>query len=368
MSLRFGLEEEFMTLDPQTLRPVNLGRRFVDVLRRGRHAEHAKVELLSSQLEYTSPIFADFGQAERGVLAFRRALGCLAESDDVVVAGSGTPFTPALPAVFNHGDRYDRVNADAGPLAEDHQINGLHVHIEVTDPELAVQVLNRVRYWLPVLLALSGNSPFWQGRNTGYASWRTIQNLRWTTSGCPPSFASATDYFAQTRALTGLGLTSDQGTISWYLRLSHRYPTLEFRVADAQLSAESSIFLAALCRALVQTAVVAPNDIKAASLSDSVLNASLWHAAKHGLSSMLLDPISGVRAPASNVVLNLLDRLRPALGDDWTVTRDSGNRALFEGNGAQLQARQFKQYGLKGLGELFQRTLGAESSMKGNGR
>ena len=132
------------------------------------------------------------------------------------------------------------------------------MHVGFDDRDERVRALLRLRPWLPTLLALSSNSPFWAGHDTGFDSWRAIHSRQWTTYGSPPAFTDAADYDETVSALIGIGATLDGGTINWNIRLAVLHPTVEIRVCDAQLDAQSVLTLALLIRALATTVLPPP--------------------------------------------------------------------------------------------------------------
>ena len=346
MPRTFGLEEEFMLVDPVTLeqRPAaeRVLQRLAPVLPPGISAAH---EFLASQVEHASPVFSELSQAADELRAFRARLAVAASSEGLAVFSAGMPFQTAAYPTLTDEPRYERVRDRFRAIVADHQINGLHVHIGVPDRESGVRVLNHVRPWLPTLLALSGNSPFWRGVDTGFASWRTIMMQRWVTHGCPPHFADAADYDRRLRQLVGIGGTIDVETVAWNARLSEHYPTVEFRVFDAQLTPEDSVLLAALARGLVERALVS----ETAAVEPELLNAALWHAARDGLSDRLV--LDGVLVPAADAVDALLDHV--LLSDaDLTHVREGIARLRAEGTGADRQRATYAAAGMGGLAAL----------------
>ncbi|PYI64455.1 hypothetical protein CVV68_21970 [Arthrobacter livingstonensis] len=160
--LSFGIEEEFVFLDASRLRPVNIATGCRDRLAvRGFGAGVVHQEFFQSQLEFASPVYTEISAAAGGLLDFRRALAAVARERGVVAAGVGTPYDVGAMPALTPGERYEEVAGNVRALTNDHQINGLHVHVGVPDRAAGVAALNGVRRWLPILLALSTNSPFW---------------------------------------------------------------------------------------------------------------------------------------------------------------------------------------------------------------
>ncbi len=331
----FGVEEEFVLLDPRSLVAVDLGLAAVAAL--GGSCPGVVVrEFFPSQIEFATPVCTSVDEAWTAVTGFRSRLSEWAERAGVVVAPSGTPFAtdgrePALEG------RYAVIAHDIAGLTSEHQLNGLHVHVGIPDRDAGIRASNFLRPWLPVLLALSANSPFWQTHDTGFASWRAIHSRRWTTHGIPPYFADAADHDDAVARLVGVGATSDAGTINWHVRLSAAYPTLEVRTCDVQLDPFSAVALAAIVRALVVEGF--ERDTPRPQRFEG-WDAALWHAARHGISSTLVDPTSATVVPAAAAIERLQDLVNRRLesSDRELVERFLAGAAQ-SGGGAARQRR-----------------------------
>jgi len=335
----FGVEEEFVLLDPHSLMAVDLGLTAVDDLT-GSCPGAVVREFFPSQVEFASPVCTSGVEAVAALNAFRRRLAEWADRAGAVVAPSGTPFAARLQAPEHEG-RYAVIAHDIAGLTSEHQLNGLHVHVGIPDREAGIRASNFLRPWLPVLLALSGNSPFWQTHDTGFASWRAIHSRRWTTHGIPPYFADAAEHDDAIARLTGVGATSDAGTINWVVRISAHYPTLEVRSCDVQLDAFSSVALALIVRALVVEGFAheTPRPTRFEGW-----DAALWHAARHGTSATLVDPGTGKLAPAAVVIERLQAVIQPRLSaDDQRTVEHFLSDLSAHGGGATRQRRAHAQ-------------------------
>ena len=289
MGPTLGIEEEFVLLDPSTLATVDIAHGAVEALAStgGGVVAH---EFFRSQVEFASPVCESATEAREAIHAFRHSLGQWAREAGVIPAGTGTPYRTRVSGHVSAGARYARIADGIAGITAEHQINGLHVHVGFDDREDRVRSLNGLRPWLPTLLALSANSPFWAGHDTGFDSWRAIHSRRFTTFGIPPAFRDADHYDATVLALIGVGATVDGGTINWNVRLSAVYPTVEVRVCDAQLDPRSVLTLALLIRALAHTGTRTGTASSRSVTSEAVLrDAALWHAARYGLGSQLVD-------------------------------------------------------------------------------
>lgn len=275
--------------------------------------------------------------------ARRDELVASARARGTEVAALATSPVPVVPTP-TPDERYARMQDRFGKIARDQLICGAHVHVSVASRAEGVAAIDGVRRWNAVLLALTGNSPFWDGADTGYASYRTISWGRWPSAGPSPWFGSEAAYDAAVHHLVATGAAMDPGMLYFDARLSASYPTVEFRVADVGQEVEDEVLLAGLCRALVETAVSVPDPEPVAVLA---LRAAAWRAARFGLGNELVDPVEGCLRPAGEVVDRLLAHLTPALrrtGDLEHVTALL-DRLVRRGTGAELQRADYARGG-----------------------
>ena len=224
---------------------------------------------------------------------------------------------------------------------------GCHVHVSIEDDEEDVAVLNRIRVWLPVLTALTANSPFWQGADPGYASFRL--GLAPLAVGRPQRRVRRRGRLPpRVDAVLATGTVLDSGMVYFDARLSENWPTVEIRTADVALRVEDAVTLAGLVRGLVETAAreardgTPPPDVPA-----EVLRVAAWRAGRSGLTGNLVHPRTGRPAPASEVLAALLDHVRAALADagDEQRVADGLHALLRRGTGADLQRRVYRETG-----------------------
>lgn len=348
---RFGIEEEFVLLDEKTLVPLAMTPESRARLVGIRPAGEVTPEYLTCQLETATAPLDTRADAVRQLRALREMLGSQAADHGAMVAPTGTPFIAPHRFVVSRSPHYDAVSDHLAEITREHEVNGLHVHVEVTDDEERVRAVNRVRPWLPVLLALTGNAPFTKGRPSGFASWRSILIRRLPSSWSPPRFADLSDYRSRVAELVAMGAISDASSLSWTIRLSENFPTVEVRVCDVQLTVEDTLLAVALIRALVLSDEL--GDSPTVSL-DSI-DSSLWTASRQGPDARIIDPRSGEVSTAQDVLTAMLERLAPTLrqhGDDEFVA-DAVARIRAEGTGAQRQLRAHAERGVDGLRELY---------------
>jgi glutamate---cysteine ligase / carboxylate-amine ligase len=236
--------------------------------------------------------------------------------------------------------RYRAVAAAFGLTAREQLTNGCHVHVAVADDDEGVAVLDRIRSWLAPLLAISANSPFWQGDDSGYASFRSQVWARWPTSGPTRAFGSPAAYRAAVAALAGTATILDERMVYFDARLSPRWPTVEIRVADVCLDAGTAVLLAALGRALVETAArSAAAGEPAPEVHAELLRAASWRAGRSGLTADLVDPRTWRPASARDVIGALVEHVREALTDagDLDAVTDLLGELEASGDGATRQ-------------------------------
>ncbi|NYF27050.1 YbdK family carboxylate-amine ligase [Microbacterium sp. JAI119] len=347
---RFGIEEEFLFLDEHALAPVSLAAGTRERITRLSTGGEVTQEYLTSQIECLTEPVSTAEAATEQLSHLRGLIGWHAGDQHAIAAGTGTPFATTRSSAVSPSPHYDKVAAHLGHLTRDHEVNGLHVHVEVTDDEERVRALDRVRGWLPVLLALTGNSPFVHGRDSGFASWRSILIRRLPSSWTPPHFRDYDAYRADVQRLIDVGAIADAASLSWSARLSERYPTVELRVFDAQLSAQDAVFAALLSRAIVLT-----DDLPHADIGVDGIDASMWTAARHGMAARLLDPATGKAEDAWLLADQLLAAIAPALRelDDEDRVRDGIARLRASGTGADRQRRAAADGGPSKLAELL---------------
>ena len=241
-----GVEEEFVLLDPVTGELVPAGDRVLDGVTEsamsGRRSCTFEPEMLRAQLEAASPVCHELHEFTHAIHAARRSLHISAERAGTLLAATGTAPVKAAGAIeVTDHPRYRRLYSGNRGLVQEQLLNGMHVHVAVPSRAAGVSVLNRLRPWLHIILALAANSPVWDGRDTGFASWRTVHAQRWAVHGPPPDFADAAAYDRHVDWLTRSQVILDRGQLYWTARLSERYPTVEIRVPDVQLTTQSSI-------------------------------------------------------------------------------------------------------------------------------
>ena len=343
-----GVEEEYQIVDPGTrqLRP-----REAEILPKAeaRLGEQVTTEFHQSQIEIATPVCATLAEARAQLKRSRRAVIEAAGRDGARIAAAGThPFSRSRAQPVTDKPRYRDMADEYQALAEELVIFGCHVHVSLQDKDAAVGVLNRTRHWLAPLLALSASSPFWDGRDTGYASYRTELWVRWPMAGPPGAFADRAEHDALVEALVQSGSISDATNIYWDVRLPAKTPTLEFRVADVCPSLDDAVLLAGLARGLTRTLhEQAASDEPFTPARPELVRAAHWRAARYGLEGELMDIGAARLVPAPELIQSLLTLTRPALEEsgDWDEVSALTQQVLQRGNGAMRQRVAFARRG-----------------------
>ncbi len=304
-------------------------------------------ELQQEQVEtQTSPV-TDLSLLGRELRRWRARAAAAAAPLGCHIAAVGLSPLPVHPHPAT-SERYQRMAGQFGLTAQEQLTCGCHVHVSVSDDEEGVAVLDRIRVWLPVLLAVSANSPFSDGLDTGYASYRSQGQLRWPSAGPVDLFGSAAAYHQVVDAMVASRVLLDDGMVYFDARLSTAFPTVEIRAADVCLDPDDAVIVAALCRALVDTEARAwRSGDPAPQVPTSILRLASWQAARHGLDGRLLDPHTGRPRVGPEVLRQLVDHVRWSLERHGDVERvdDGVDRLLAWGTGATRLRRELDRTG-----------------------
>ena len=297
-SYRFGIEEEFFLADAATRgTPRRTVKAFHDDVRA--QLLPAERELLEAQVEIASPPSTSFAEAHSTLAGLRASLAAIGQAHGLLVLATGThPIARWGRQTHTRKRRYEDLTRDMRMLARRNVVCGMHVHVEVPRPEERVDLMNRLLPYMPVLLALSASSPFWQGRATGLAAYRLSVWGEMPRTGLPDLFQDAVDYENYVATMVRCGAIADASFLWWTLRPSIHFPTLELRVADSCTRLEDALAIAALYRCLVRLAVRRPELNRGLTgASRALVSENLWRAQRDGVHASLLDEGSGTVVP-----------------------------------------------------------------------
>lgn len=342
-----GVEEEFQIVDPTTrdLKPqveqmlAQSGEEFT---------EHLKREMIQSMVETVSPVCESVDQAAFEIARLRGAVGDLAAQHGLAIVASGAhPFSHWQSQPITQHDRYKVLEEDLQDVVRSILIFGLHVHVGIPDRDLLIDIMNEARYFLPHMLAISSNSPFWQGRLTGLKSYRTIVWQQFPRTGIPSTFGSWSDFEAFTNLLIKTNCIDNGKKIWWDLRPHPFFSTLEFRVCDMPTSVEDATLLIALFQAIVAKLYRLRERNMGFRLYDrALIMENKWRAARYGLDGLMIDFGKRSEVPARKLMLELLEFV-----DD--VVDELGSRqalshlykVLEQGTGADRQLEVYRRTG-----------------------
>jgi carboxylate-amine ligase len=336
----FGIEEEYFVFDAGTRRTVQrFDKRFLVAARKAL-GDRVTTEMLQSQIEVATPPCATAQEARAHLVRYRRALCEAAAARKLGLAAMGTfplAFWPAQ--VVTPKARYGAIMDDLQMIGYRNMLCGMHVHVEVPDVDMRVNLIMRLTPYLPLLLALSTSSPFWQGHLTGLCGYRLAAYDELPRTGLPEFFRTNDDYRDYVAALSGAGIIPDASHIWWALRISVKFPTLELRVADSCTRLDDAVAIAALFRCLVR-ALDRNRGINAGfdRVGRAISWENKWRAQRYGIAATFVDPFARVPMSAKS----WLGQVREFIADDIAAFGCAAeiarlDRILAEGTSADRQ-------------------------------
>ncbi|QDA61779.1 carboxylate-amine ligase [Hymenobacter jejuensis] len=340
-----GIEEEFQTIDPETR---DLRSHMSSIVEGGKLMLHeqVKAEMHQSVVEVGTNICQNIQEAREQVSYLRQMVIDLAGKVGLKIAAAGThPFSRWQDQPITPDARYDKIVEELQEAARSNLVFGMHVHIGIENREIGVYMMNALRYFLPHIFALSTNSPFWEGRETGYKSFRTKVFERFPRTGIPDYFTSAGEYDEYIKLLVKTGCIDNGKKIWWDLRLHPFFNTIEYRICDMPLRVDETIALAAVMQALVAKIYKLKNsNLNFRLYRKALLNENKWRAARYGIDGKLIDFGKEEEVPTRALIHELLEFV-----DD--VVDELGSRKEVEhvlniletGTGADRQLNVFRQ-------------------------
>ena len=317
----FGIEEEYFLVDLETRDLAPVAPDALLAACKKRLGEHFSREYMSAQIEFATPVCNTSTQARRHLYRSRRTIAAAAADCGLApIAAATHPFATWRKQRHTGAPRYQSLADDLQGLGRRMIINGLHVHVGIESNTERIRLMNELRPYLPMLLALSTSSPFWEADDTGLKSYRTAINDSTPRKGIPETFDSWLDYQRTVAVLCKSGVIEDATKIWWDLRPSARYPTLEMRIADACPLVEDGICIASLfrciCRYLTRTRFTG-NAGKSRRTNRThaplaLINENRWRAQRYGIERGLLDLQNGHIASFGEMLEDLLEMI----GDD----------------------------------------------------
>lgn len=290
MKFTIGIEEEYQVIDPVSRELVSHDQQIV--LEATKHLEEqVKAEMHQAVVEVGTNICNNIQEARSEVVLLRKSISNIAKDLGFRIGAAGThPFSAWQKQLITPNPRYDEIVAEMQDTARSNLIFGLHVHVGIEDRALALHITNAMRYFLPHLFAISTNSPFWEGRNTGFKSFRSKVFDKFPRTGIPGTFDNLGDYESYINLLVKTNCIDNPKKIWWDIRVHPFYPTLEVRICDVPMTIDETICITALIQALVAKLY----KLKSQNLSfiiyhRALINENKWRAGRYGLDGKLID-------------------------------------------------------------------------------
>jgi carboxylate-amine ligase len=340
-----GIEEEFQIIDPETR---ELRSHIQQILADGKMLLHERVktEMHQSVVEMGTDVCTDVAMAREQVTQFRSDLASAAGRSGLKIASAGThPFSHWQDQQITAHERYETLVKDLQQIARANLIFGLHVHVGIPDREVGIRVMNQARYFLPHLYALSTNSPFWLGQNTGLKAYRQMIFQRFPRTGIPDAFESLSEYEDYLALLVSTNCIDNAKKIWWDIRLHPFFDTIEFRICDAQSRVDDTIALAALMQAIVMKLhrLLAQN-VTFRRYPRRLLDENRWRAGRYGIDGKMIDFGKKREVEERELLHEMIEFVAPEVNELGTHREIAHvERILRDGTGADRQLRVFGQ-------------------------
>ncbi len=347
MKFTLGIEEEYQVIDPETRELVSHEQKIVDAACKDL-GEQVKAEMHQAVVEVGTNICSDIHDARKQVTELRNCISGVANDLGFRIGAAGThPFSEWEKQLLTPHPRYNEIIDELQDTARSNLIFGLHVHVGIDDRNMALHVANSMRYFLPHIYALSTNSPFWEGRNTGFKSFRSKVFDKFPRTGIPDSFDSVAEYDNYINLLVKTRCIDNAKKIWWDLRVHPFYPTMEIRICDIPLTIDETVAIAAIIQALVaKVHKLRIQNLNFMSYKRMVLNENKWRASRYGLDGKMIDFGKEAEVDTKLLIHELIDFV-----DD--VVDDLGSREEVEkivnilehGTGADRQLKVYEETG-----------------------
>src|SRR4249919_2392732 len=344
-SFTLGVEEEYMVLDPATF---ELKSHEQKIVHEGQKVikDKVKAEMHQAVVEVGTDICTDVDEAYKDVAQLRKTIAEIANGLGFAMGASGThPFSHWESQLITDHVRYNEIVNELQEAARSNLIFGLHVHVGMQNREMANHIANSTRYFLPHIYALSTNSPFWEGRLTGYKSFRTKVFDKFPRTGIPEAFDSIEAYDNFVKLLVKTNCIDNAKKIWWDLRVHPFFNTVEYRICDVPLTVQETITIAALFQAVsAKLYKLRMQNLNFMSYSRALINENKWRAGRYGIDGSLID--FGKESEVNTRVLlyellDFIDDVVPHLGSRHAV--NNVHKMMEAGTGADRQLKVYEE-------------------------
>jgi carboxylate-amine ligase len=342
-----GIEEEYMVIDPVTRELKSHDQKIVEIASKVLN-DQVKAEMHQAVVEAGTGICKNIDEARKDLGNLRRSISNIAGSLGLKIGAAGThPFSHWSNQLITPNPRYEEIINEMQDAARSNLIFGLHVHIGMEDKNMAIHIANTIRYFLPHVYALTTNSPFWEGRNTGFKSFRAKVFERFPRTGIPDYFNSYDEYKNYVNLLVKTGCIDNAKKIWWDLRVHPFFDTIEFRICDIPMTLDETIAVAALFQALVAKLYkLRAKNLNFMLYSRALINENKWRACRYGIDGKMIDFGKEMEVPTRLLIYELLDFIDDVV-DDLGIRNEISfiPRMLENGTGADRQIAVFKETG-----------------------
>ncbi len=342
-----GVEEEYMVIDPHTRELASHDQKIVEL------AAHiindgVKAEMHQAVVEVGTGICKDVTQAYQEISHLRKVVSEVAGTLGLKIGASGThPFSHWSKQLITPNPRYDEIVQEMQEAARSNLIFGLHVHVGITDKNMAIHIQNTIRYFLPHIYALSCNSPFWEGRNTGFKSFRTKVFDKFPRTGIPDRFENWDDFKNYVNLLIKTNCIDNAKKIWWDVRVHPFFDTIEFRICDVPMRVEETIAITAIFQALVvKLYKLRLQNMSFILYTRALINENKWRASRYGLDGKLIDFGKQIELDTRVLILELLEFVDDVVDELGSRSAINYIRTILEqGTGADRQLAVYQQTG-----------------------
>ncbi len=342
-----GVEEEYMVIDPVTRELTSHDQKIVELASQVLK-DHVKAEMHQAVVEVGTGICKDVGEAREDIRRLRKLVSEVAAGLNLKIGAAGThPFSHWSTQLITPNPRYDEIVNEMQEAARSNLIFGLHVHVGIADKNMAIHIMNSIRYFLPHVYALSSNSPFWEGRNTGFKSFRTKVFDKFPRTGLPDYFNDWDDYKNYINLLIKTNCIDNAKKIWWDVRVHPFFDTIEFRICDVPMLIEETMAITAIFQALVvKLYKLRLKNMNFIMYNRALINENKWRASRYGIDGKLIDFGKQMELDTRSLILELLDFIDDVvdeLGSRESITYV--HTILKDGTGADRQLKVYHETG-----------------------
>lgn len=335
-----GIEEEYMVIDPVTRELKSHDQKIVQAATKHLTDDQVKAEMHQAVVEVGTGICKNTDEARKDLSNLRKTVSNVAVGLGLQIGASGThPFSMWQQQLITEHPRYDQIVNELQDAARSNLIFGLHVHVGMESREMGIHIANSVRYFLPHVYALSTNSPFWEGRNTGFKSFRTKVFDKFPRTGIPDYFESIEDYDNYIKLLVKTGCIDNAKKIWWDLRVHPFFDTVEFRICDVPMLLNETLAIAAVFQAIcAKLYKLREQNLNFIIYKRALLNENKWRASRYGIDGKMIDFGKECEVDTKTLIYELLDFIDDVV--DGLGSRNEINyilKMLDNGTGADRQ-------------------------------